>query len=130
MFPVLLGVVISNTALVGLLAAAAGLGGYLLVKGDGRVEARRREAVKLAQIASENGFPSVSEALSAYAIGDYSGIVSAGRGLYATLTDDTQRKAVFDSMLRVQLDKKLNDPVAKAEFLKLLEAKGLKFAEG
>lgn len=129
MIPVLLGAAaISTPALVGLLAIAAGLGSYLLVKGDGRVESRRRESVKLAQISAEAGFPGVSEILASYAVGDYSSVVGGLRGLYATLTDDTQRKAAFDSMLKIQLDKRLADATQKAELIHLLEAKGLKFA--
>lgn len=125
MFPVLLGAVVSNTALIGLLAAAAAAGGFVLMKGDGRVEARRREAVKLAQVASDNGFPGVSAILASYAIGDYSGALSGVHGLYNLLTDDTQRKATFDAMLKIQLDKRLQDPAAKTELVTLLKSKGL-----
>ena len=128
-FPVLLGVVVSQPAFVGLLAVAAGLGGYLLVKGDSRVEARRQEAIKLSQIANENGFTLANEILSSYAVGNYSGAFSGLRHLYTVLTDDTQRKAAFEAMLKIQLDKRLSDPTTKADLLKILEAKGLKLVE-
>lgn len=129
MIPVLFGAVtLSTPVMVALAAVLAGVGGYLITKGDGRVESRRRESVKLSRIAADNGFPGVSEILDSYAVGDYSAVIGGVRGLYAVLTDDVQRKASFDAMLKIQLDKRLADPTQKAELVHLLESKGLKLA--
>lgn len=121
--PLLFGLVVSKPAFVGLAAAAAGLGGYLLVRGDSRVEGRRRNAVQLSRIASENGLPLTSQMLDAYAVGDYSGVIAGVSNLHQTLTDEKQRKAAVHVFLETQLDLRLASPEQTDGLLGLIEQK-------
>lgn len=124
MFPILFAATVSQPAYIAMLAGLAGLGGYALLRSDGRVESRRRNSVKLSRVAAENGFPHVTTILDAYAVGDYSGALAAIGSLHETLTDEPQRKAAFNAMLSVQLDKRLADVGQREELFRLIETKG------
>lgn len=125
MLPILLGAVaLSKPVFVGVSAVAAGAVGYLIMRGDSRVEARRKDAIRLGQLASENGLPHTNELLSAYAVGDYSGVVGAMGSLYSTLTDDAQREAALQVFLGKQLDKRLSDPSRLSDLAAAFEKRG------
>lgn len=121
MFPVLFAVTLSQPVFLGMLAAVVGGGAYLMVKGDGRVEARRRNAAKLSHLAAAEGLPLTSGMLDSYAVGDYSGLMGSIAALHEELTDETRRKAAVGVFLGVQLEKNLADPVKRDELLALIE---------
>ena len=114
-FPLIFAVI--NYKLIALASAplAVGAVSYLMVRGDSRVEDRRKNAVKMAELASENGFPLLSELLACYAVGDYSGCIAAVKALHGTLTDDVLRKAAWDNVLKVQLAKRLGSKETRAQ---------------
>lgn len=119
--PVFLAVTISKPAYVGGLAALAAAGAYLITRKDSAIETRRREAVKLSRVAAENGMPMISGILEAYAVGDYSGIVTQVGVLHDRMTDEKERKAVWRGVLETQLDKHVADPVLFEELLAAIE---------
>jgi len=121
--PILFGIVVAKPVFIGMAAAVAGLGGYLLVRGDSRVEGRRRNAVKLSRIAAENGLPLTSAMLDSYAVGDYSGVLSGVGHLHDTLTDEKQRKAALMVFLDTQLDLRLSNKELREELFQAIEKK-------
>lgn len=100
-----------NYKLVAMVAApvAAGAVGALLIRGDTRVENRRKRAAELAALAGENGLPLTKGMLTNYAAGDYSGLLGSVDALYDELTDDTRRRAALEVFLAKQLEKRLGN---------------------
>lgn len=113
-------------AVVGGLATLAAGGAYFAMKGDSRVESRREKAIALSRLASEEGFPHIVPILDAYAVGDYSGVLSALHAFAAILLDPVQRRQAFESMLAVQVKRHLaqDEPEKRKKFDQLLGEHG------
>lgn len=108
-----------------LIIAAVSVGTYFLgklgVKGDNRVEDRRRLAVRLAAWCSQNGLPGLGVLLSNYAVGDYSGVLHQFQALGDLLADADQSKAAVDAFLRVQLAKQLETAEGREALVAFIE---------
>ena len=113
----------SQIAIFGAASVAAFFAAKFAVKGDTRVEDRRRQATKLSAWCQQNGLPGVSGLLAEYAIGNYSGCLYAMQQLNDVITDQAQSKAAIDNFLRVQLDARLADTDAKAALVQYIEKK-------
>ena len=108
-----------------LVLAGLGIGGYflgkLILKGDSRVEDRRRRSIELSNWTSANGLPEISKLLIAYSIGDYSFLLHSLRSISDTLANDESAKALVNRFLSVQLKSKLSTAEGKEELLGLVE---------
>lgn len=108
-----------------LVLAGLGIGGYflgkLILKGDSRVEDRRRRSIELSNWTSANGLPEISKLLIAYSIGDYSFLLHSLRSISDTLANDESAKALVNRFLSVQLKSKLSTAEGKEELLRLVE---------
>lgn len=101
--------------------AASFVGTKLLVKGDNRVEDRRRRAVQLASWCSNNGLPILSQMLASYSIGDYSGVLSNLQNIGDLVADPAQAQATIDLFLTTQLGKKLSTVEGKEQLISAIE---------
>jgi len=104
-------------------AAAAFFGSKMLVAGDTRVEDRRRRAVDLATWCRVNGLPTLSQLLTSYAVGDYSGVVHQVRALSDIISDPAQAKTTVKQFLDIQLSNQLTTTEGKEELIQLIEKK-------
>lgn len=106
--------------LVGL-AAIAYFAGKLLIKGDNRVEERRRQAIKLSNWTASNGLPGLSRLSEAYAVGDYSSLITQAKVLAETLGNDQEALAIVDGFLKFQLTKRLGTPEGREAVIAFVE---------
>jgi len=121
----LFGLAIGNGAIFSLLMTvlACAAIGYLLYRGDARVEARREHAIEIAAKSREEGFEILPELLEKYAIGDYSGLVKEMAVQYRIFRKDDARRAMYMKFLRRQLEVGLADPERRAEIYKAVDAR-------
>jgi hypothetical protein len=96
--------------------------GYLIYKGDARIEQRREHALEIAAKARDAGFEVLPQILERYAIGDYSGVVKEVAGQYRIFKDDDLRRAAYEKFLRRQLDLGLKDPEKKTRIYEAVDA--------
>ena len=122
-FPILLGAISYKMIALAAAPVAVGAVSYLLVRGDSRVEARRKRAAALSRLASENGLPLTTGTLESYAVGDYSGMLGGVDALHDELIDPVRRKAALGIFLDVQLDKNLANPDLSDGLMALIEKK-------
>jgi len=124
MTTLLFGFAIGNSAffsLVMTVLACAAIG-YLLYRGDARVEARREHAIEIAAKSREEGFEILPELLEKYAIGDYSGLVKEMAVQYRIFRKDDARRAMYMKFLKRQLEVGLADPERRAKIYEAVEA--------
>lgn len=114
---------LQQVLIFGAVSVAAFFAAKLAVKGDNRVEERRRQAGKLAAWAEASGLPTLSSGLQSYAIGDYSGAIYAIRQAVDIIGDPEASKAVLDRFLKIQLEKRLSNAEDKAALLKFVQDK-------
>lgn len=112
---------ISGILLLVGLAALAYFAGKILIKGDNRVEERRRHAIKLAAWTDSNGLPGLSRLATCYAVGDYSGLVGQAKILAETLGNDQEALAIVDGFLRFQLTRRLSTPEGRETVIRFVE---------
>lgn len=98
-------------------------GGKLLVKGDTRVENRRRDAVGMAAWCHSNGLPVLKDLLSSYAVGDYSGVLHQIGIIREIVSDADRAKEAVNKFLQVQLDARLNNSEGREELIAYVERK-------
>jgi hypothetical protein len=110
-----------NIAIFGALSVGAFFLSKLAIKGDNRVEERRREAGKLAAWCEAAGLPIISSGLLSYSVGDYSGCLFSLRQAIDVIGDQEASKAVLDRFLRIQLEKRLTNEEDKAALLKFVQ---------
>jgi hypothetical protein len=111
----------SQVAIFAAASVAAFFAGKLAIKGDTRVEERRRQAGRLAAWCEANSLPIISSGLLAYSVGDYSGALYAIRSAAEVIGDTDQSKAVLDKFLQVQLDKRLQNTDDRKALLEFVE---------
>jgi hypothetical protein len=114
---------VPTNAWVGLLAAVAGLGAYILLRGDSKLEALKRDAIELSQLCAANGLPNTAGILNDVGVGDISGMVQHVRELKRQLTDEATRKQMLRHFLEVQFEKAINDPARREELLTAIESR-------
>jgi hypothetical protein len=102
--------------------AAGGLYGVtsLLFKGDDRIEERRKTALKVGGWAAKNGVPYLPTFLNAYAIGNYSDVLSH-LGRVNDAIDDGTAEAGVQKFLEAQLNMRLDDPALREDLFARIE---------
>jgi hypothetical protein len=112
---------LQQVLIFGAASVAAFLAGRLVIKGDTRVENRRRDAGRLAAWAEANQLPILSSGLLAYSVGDISGAIYAIRQAIDVIGDPEASKAVLDRFLKAQLERRLANTDDKAAILDFVQ---------
>lgn len=109
---------------IGIAAVITFFVGKFLIKGDSRVEARREDAIELAELMADQGFPtSIGKALRAYAVGDYSGLIAEIKSIRSALGKPGQLKGAMDHLLETQFNKYMADDGLREDLLSKIEKK-------
>lgn len=97
-------------ALIGVTALAAWMGGKLLFQKDTEIEARRKAAIDLASVFSQEGFRRLPQFVTNYAVGDYSGMVHEIKSAARDFRDPTVLAAELQAVFDKQLERRIKDP--------------------
>lgn len=110
-----------STVLMGVGVAAIGaLIGRLVIKGDNKVENRRRTAIAVSGELRKEGYEKIPSLLEDYAIGDYSSMATKMYKLYVLVEDGDGLKAELEAAFDKRLKAKLQNPDEKLELMKVV----------
>jgi hypothetical protein len=107
-----------------LLAAAAGMAVFLLVRGDSRKEDRRRVAIAISEFFAKWGFTRSANIATAYAVGDYSGLLRGLRNLKEAIDTPEERLAIVNSLWTAQVTNRLADKTLTEDMIADFKRRG------
>ena len=119
--PVFAALTSQSLLLVVLGCAAAGLIGYLLIRGDSRIEDFRRTAAEMAAELRSQGLEQVPDLLIDISVGDKSGVAKRMWSWRETMKNSEQRRNLWNSFLRTQLQMAMQDPARRDEVFAVVD---------
>lgn len=98
---------------IGLATVAAFFAGKLLIKGDNRIETRRRCSAEIAAELKAEGLSELAKIFLDHSVGDYSAMWRRGASWVEEMSDPARRRALWDRCLQTQLDRAMADPARR-----------------
>lgn len=102
------------------IAGAVAIGAFLFRK-DTAIEQQRMGAIDSAREFDNEGVPVLPDILSMYAVGDYSGIMSKIKETRSAMRNPEQRRAVFQTFLKTQLERAMKDPERRQHVMQAVD---------
>lgn len=92
-------------------------------RADTKIEDHRRIAINLASWTRANGLGLVTQLLTNYAVGDYSGILTSVRHISDVLGNPEEAQNTIKNFLDVQLGKQLDTAEGRENLMQFIEKK-------